>query len=204
MIDAGAGRLDVVVDDPPQPGVPLVDHPRDNGHRHRLHHSHDQRLEQPGKAAVRPRPGDRYLLDPALLAGDPRHPRMQVRFVLKEVQVPPGLCLTVVGRTARNPAFRAGEPAAPQPSLGQALAKSRWMSSRLAAASNSLFVTIHGGSIPSAIRNKSVSRIAAPLPERLRRASSWLRGAAPQPPGDFKPDEVPGVSPPGDRAGKAG
>jgi hypothetical protein len=88
MIDAVARRLDVVVDDPPQSGVPLVDHARDNGHRHRLHHGHDQGLEQQRKAAVRPRPGDRDLLDPALLASDPRHPRMQVGFVLKEVQVP--------------------------------------------------------------------------------------------------------------------
>src|SRR5438128_7177055 len=31
VIGALASRLDVVVDDPPQPGVPLVDHPRDNG-----------------------------------------------------------------------------------------------------------------------------------------------------------------------------
>jgi len=53
MIGAVASRLDVVVDDPPQPGVPLVDHPRDNGHRHRLHHGHDKRLEQQRKAAVR-------------------------------------------------------------------------------------------------------------------------------------------------------
>ena len=48
------------------------------------------------------------------------------------------------------------------PHCGQAkrlpLAKSRWMSSRLAVASKSLFVTTHGGSMPSAIRNKSVSR----------------------------------------------
>ena len=112
MIGAGPSRRDVVVDDPPQPGVPLVDHPRDNGHRHRLHHGHDQRLEQQRETAVRPRPGDRYLLDPALLTGDPRHPCMQVGFVLKEVQMPPSLFLTVIGRTARNAAFRAGEPAA--------------------------------------------------------------------------------------------
>ena len=112
VIGALASRRDVVVDDPPQPGVPLVDHPRDNGHRHRLHHGHDQRLEQQRKTAVRPRPGDRDPFDPAALAGDPRHPRMQVGFVLKEVQVPPGLFLAVVGRTARNAAFRAGEPAA--------------------------------------------------------------------------------------------
>jgi hypothetical protein len=77
VIGAIASRLDVVVDDPPQPGVPLIDHPCDNGHRHRLHHGHHQRLEQQREAAVRPRPGNRYLLDPAALAGDPRHPRMQ-------------------------------------------------------------------------------------------------------------------------------
>ena len=105
VIGAIASRRDVVVDDPPQPGVPLVDHPRDNGHRHRLHHGHDQRLEQQRETAVRPRPGNRYLLDPAARAGDPRHPRMQVGFVLKEVQMPPGLFLAVVGRTARNAAF---------------------------------------------------------------------------------------------------
>src|SRR5438128_4063256 len=112
VIGAIPSRLDVVVDDPPQPGVPLIDHPRDNGHRHRLHHGHDQRLEQQRKTAVRPRPGDQYPLDPAALAGDPPHPRMPVGFVLKEVQVPPGLVLAVVGRTAGNTAFRAGEPAA--------------------------------------------------------------------------------------------
>ena len=113
VIGAIPSLLDVVVDDPPQSGVPLVNHPRDNGHRHRLHHGHDQRLEQQRKTAVRPRPGDRDPFDPAPLAGDPRHPRMQVGFVLKEVQVPPGLVLAVVGRTAGNAALRAGEPAAP-------------------------------------------------------------------------------------------
>src|SRR5580700_8251012 len=65
------------------------------------------------------------------------------------------------------------------------------MSRRLAAASNSLFVTTHGGSMPSAIRNKSVSRIAAPAPERLGRQSPWLRGAAPEPPGYLTHDDVP-------------
>jgi len=52
-------------------------------------------------------------LIPQARAGHPRHPRMQVGFVLKEVQMPPGLFLTVVARTACNAAFRAGEPAAP-------------------------------------------------------------------------------------------
>src|SRR5258705_1290522 len=54
MIGTLTRRLDVVVDDPPELGVPLVDHPRDNGHWHRLHHGHDQRLEQQRKTAVRP------------------------------------------------------------------------------------------------------------------------------------------------------
>jgi hypothetical protein len=85
VIGAVPSRLDVVVDQPPQPSVPLLDHPRDNGYRHRLHHGHDQGFEQQRKAAVRPRPGNRYLLDPAALTGDPRHPRMKVGFVLKEV-----------------------------------------------------------------------------------------------------------------------
>src|SRR5260370_33563102 len=84
-------------------------------------------LEQQRKTAVRPRPEDRDPFDPAPLAGDPRHPRMQVGFVLKEVQVPPGLVLAVVGRTAGNAALRAGEPAAPclrrgQPCMGPLMA----------------------------------------------------------------------------------
>ena len=70
--------------------------------------------------------------------------------MLKKVQVPPGLVLAVVGRTAGNAALRAGEAAAP--------GEIQVDSSRLAVASKSLFVTTHGGSMPSAIRNKSVSR----------------------------------------------
>src|SRR5208282_597606 len=66
------------------------------------------------------------------------------------------------------------------------------MSSRLAAASNSLFVTTHGGSMPSASRNKSVSRIAGPPLWRRCRASSSLGGAAPETPGYLTHDDVPG------------
>src|SRR6516165_9811278 len=59
------------------------------------------------------------------------------------------------------------------------------MSSRLAAASNSLFVTTHGGSMLSAIRNKSVSRITAPLPGAASPPVIMARGCCPRTPGIF-------------------
>src|SRR5947209_16697914 len=65
------------------------------------------------------------------------------------------------------------------------------MSSRLAAASNSLFVTTHGGSIPSAIRNNSVSRIASTSSGAAALRPSWLGGGAPPTPPDFKHQDTP-------------
>src|SRR6202030_3410149 len=66
------------------------------------------------------------------------------------------------------------------------------MSSRLAAASNSLFVTTHGGSMPSAIRNKSVSRITSSPRTALPRVMI-ARGRCPQTPGYLTHDDAHGV-----------
>src|ERR1700747_360420 len=68
------------------------------------------------------------------------------------------------------------------------------MSSRLAAASNSLFVTTHGGSMPNATPNNSVSPIASTSSGAASPRPSWLGGAAPEPPGYLTHDDAPGVS----------
>src|SRR3989442_5694102 len=68
------------------------------------------------------------------------------------------------------------------------------MSSRLAAASNSLFVTTDGGSIPSAIRNNSVSRIASTSSGAAALRPSWLGGAAPEPPRYLTHDDAPSAA----------
>src|SRR5215469_6806353 len=57
--------------------------------------------------------GTRYRLDPAALTGDPRYPRVQVCFVLKKVQMAPGLLLGVIGPTIGSAALRTFQPAAP-------------------------------------------------------------------------------------------
>lgn len=108
-------RAHVVVDDPPQPRVVLAHDPAGRPHRHLPHQRHHQRFEQQREAAARPRPRHRHRLHPALGALRPRHPGMQVRLMLEEVQMPPGPLLGVVRRAACLPAVRTGEA----PALGE-------------------------------------------------------------------------------------
>jgi hypothetical protein len=45
MVGTGAGFIDVVVENPPQPGVVLAHQAADGGDRHRDHHRHGKRFE---------------------------------------------------------------------------------------------------------------------------------------------------------------
>ena len=92
------GQLDVVVQDPPQPGVVLAGELGRGGHRHVGDEGHEQGLEQQGEPGLGagPRHGD--LADAVGRAGHPGDPGVQVRLVLEEVEVPPRLVRRVVDR----------------------------------------------------------------------------------------------------------
>ena len=109
---AGERAVDVVVHDPPEPGVVLTDQLPDRPDGHLGRQGHDQRLEQQREPAARPRPRHCDQPNPVLRAAHPGHPRLQERLMLKEVQVPPKLGLGVVDRTAGRVALRAREPGA--------------------------------------------------------------------------------------------
>jgi hypothetical protein len=107
-----AGLVDVVVQQPPQPGVVLADQHGDRLDRHLGQQRHQQRLKQQGEPAAGPRPGKRHLPGPVRWAGHPWHAGVQVGLVLEEVQVPPGLGLGVVDRAGGLVAVGAGEAGA--------------------------------------------------------------------------------------------
>jgi hypothetical protein len=98
-----------VVDDPPQPGVVLADHPCGRGNRHGGDQVHDMRFEQQREAAALARPRHAHLLDATGIASDARHTRIQIGLVLPEVQMPPRQRPCVVDRAFRRAAGRAGE-----------------------------------------------------------------------------------------------
>jgi hypothetical protein len=98
---------------------------------------------------------------------------MQVGFVLKEVQVPPGLVLAVVGRTAGNAAFRAGEPAALDEIQVDVQPLGRGVEFALRHHPRRLDAQRHSKQV-------GVTHVVPP-PQRLRHEPSWLGGAAPNP-----------------------
>jgi hypothetical protein len=111
---------------------------------------------------------------------------MQVGFVLKEVQVPPGLVLAVVGRTARNAAFRAGEPAAPGEIQVDVQPLGRGVEFALRHHPRRLDAQRH-------LKQFGVTH-ALPPPQRLRCDAIMARGRRPEPPGYLTHDDVPGVA----------
>jgi hypothetical protein len=100
-VEPGPCLGDVVVQQPPQPGVVLTDQLGDGLDRHLGQQRHKQRLKQQREATARPRPRQRHLAGPMRLAGHPRHTGVQVGLMLEEVQVPPGLGLAVMDRASR-------------------------------------------------------------------------------------------------------
>jgi len=102
--------IDVMMHDPPDPHVRLADQAGQRRDRHLADHRHHQRLEQQREPRPRPRPRHRH--QPHLMLGalHPRHPRGQVRLMLKEVQMPPRLLLGVMHLQPRPVALRAREP----------------------------------------------------------------------------------------------
>ena len=104
--------IDVVVHDPPDALVFLADQRRDRRDRHLLDQRHHQRLEQQREPRALPRPRHLHLLDRVLRADHPRNPRRQVRLVLEEVQMPPGLLLGVMHLAACRSTLRTPEPRA--------------------------------------------------------------------------------------------
>lgn len=91
----------------------LADQPRRRSDRHGCDQGHDQSFEQEREAAVFPGPGEAGDgSDAALRAADTRHAGVQPGLMLEEVEVTPGFCLAVVGRTFLDGAFGAGEAAA--------------------------------------------------------------------------------------------
>ena len=111
-VRSGAGLLDVVVENPPQTGVMFANQTAGCGHRHHRHHRHDQGLEQQREAAALSGPRYRNALDATCLAGDARHPGVEVGLVLEEIEMAPGHFLRVIGRAASGAATRTGEAAA--------------------------------------------------------------------------------------------
>jgi hypothetical protein len=149
--------------------------PHDPGYRldrHGRDHGHDQRLEQQGEAAVRPRPWHADRLDTARVAAYARHAGIQVGLVLEEVEVAPGVPLGVVGRAVRGTAVWTGKPAARGDSIS--------ISNRRAVASKSLRLILHGGVRASASSNRVVSRMTDPphaaRPARARRRARRRQG----------------------------
>src|SRR3954453_11633459 len=110
VIGTGAGRIDRVVDDPPQPGIVLANHAGGGGNRHGGDQVHDMGLKQQRKAAAVARPRHAHRLDAASLASDARPTRIQIGLVLPEVQMPPRQRPCVVDRAVRRATGRAGEP----------------------------------------------------------------------------------------------
>ena len=102
--------IDVVVHDPPDPHVGLTDQRGERRDRHLGHHRHHQRLEQQREPRPLSRPRHLHQMGLVLRTDDPRHARRQVRLVLEEVKMAPGLLLGVVHRAVDAPALRAGEP----------------------------------------------------------------------------------------------
>ena len=101
---------DVVVHHPPDPHVRLADQHAHRRDRHLLDQRHHQRLEQQREPGPLPRPRHLDLMHLVLRTADPRHPRRQVRLMLEEVQMPPGLLLGVVHLAPLPTALRAREP----------------------------------------------------------------------------------------------
>jgi len=101
---------------------------------------------------------------------------MQVGLVLEKVQVPPGLLFAVVGRTARNAAFRTGETGCPGRSRGGRPAA--WQRRRTCSPSP-----------PTAARRPAPSETgqchALQHPERRGRGQQHIRGALPPNPRDI-------------------
>lgn len=87
----GPGSTHMMLHHPPYPGVVLTHRRGDPGHRHRLGEGQHQRLEQHREPRPRPRPRQGHQPHPVLAAAHPRHPRVQKRLVLKEIQMPPRL-----------------------------------------------------------------------------------------------------------------
>lgn len=84
-------------------------------HRHRRGKGQHQCLEQHRESRTRPRPGHTHQPHPMLAAAYSRHPSVEKRLVLKEIQVPPCLVHGVVHRTLILSASRLGtrEPGTP-------------------------------------------------------------------------------------------
>ena len=110
MVIGGARIIDIVADDPPQPGVVLANHPRCRGDRHVADQRHDVAFEQQREAAALARPRHAHFLDPARIATDTWHARVQIRRVLPEVQMPPGQRPRVVHPAPRLATARTVEP----------------------------------------------------------------------------------------------
>jgi hypothetical protein len=109
VIGPGAGRIDIMVDDPPQPGVVLAEYAGCGGNRHGGDQVHDMSFKEQREAAARARPRHADLPDAAGSASDAWHARIQVGLVLPEVQMPPRQRPCVVDRTTCRAAGRAGE-----------------------------------------------------------------------------------------------
>ena len=90
-----------------------------------------------------------------LRADHPRHPRGQIRLVLKEVQMPPRMALRVMHLAAGRAALRAREASAlPEvdPQIQPTPRRSNWTST-----------TSHGSSRPSACRTAEIIHSEAPI-----------------------------------------
>src|SRR5271157_166249 len=105
--------FDIVLEYSPQPGIVLINNPRNGLDRHILHHHHHQCLEEEREAA--PRTGPRYgdLFDTTLLALHARHPGAEIGPILKEVQMTPSSLLSIVSAASFCTAMGTRESAAP-------------------------------------------------------------------------------------------
>jgi len=88
--------MDIVVQNPPEPGVVLFDNIRNGFYRHRLGHHHNQRLKQQRKTTSRTSPGNLDRFDATISTTHTRNPSIQICLMLEKVQMPPCVPLSVV------------------------------------------------------------------------------------------------------------
>lgn len=112
MIGFGARRIYIMGDGAPYQGVVFADKAGYREDRHGLCQHQDQRLKQQRKTTVGPGPGNRDAMNAALRTVDARRAGVEEGLMLKEVQVPPGQGIGVVGFTAACPANRTRKHAA--------------------------------------------------------------------------------------------
>ena len=112
MIGFGARCIYIMGDDSPDQGVVFIDKAGYREDRHGLCQHQDQRLKQQRKATVGPGPGNRNAVNAAFRTVDARRAGVEEGLMLKEVQVPPGQGIGVVGFTAGCRANRTRKNAA--------------------------------------------------------------------------------------------